>query len=95
MHGQLWTPEEDAGLRRMLAEGRTHRAMAEALGRPRSSIESRMNTLGLRARPVLAPPPGAPRWRPCLCCGKTFVSAGPGNRLCSRCRTISVSPYAL
>lgn len=25
--------------------------------------------------------------RRCLCCGAEFMSAGPGNRLCSRCRS--------
>ncbi|WP_333830513.1 hypothetical protein [Pararhodobacter sp.] len=24
--------------------------------------------------------------RPCLCCNATFISAGPGNRLCDTCR---------
>ncbi len=32
--------------------------------------------------------------RPCLCCGRAFWSAGPGNRLCTECRKRSVSPYA-
>lgn len=43
--------------------------------------------------------PGAapPRRRPCLCCRRTFESAGPGNRLCGTCRGRSsdVSPYAI
>lgn len=26
------------------------------------------------------------RPRPCLCCGKTFVSTGPGHRMCGPCR---------
>lgn len=26
------------------------------------------------------------RRRPCLCCGKTFLSKGPHNRLCTPCR---------
>lgn len=33
--------------------------------------------------------------RPCLCCGGTFVSEGPGNRLCDPCRvTIAGLPPA-
>lgn len=34
--------------------------------------------------------------RKCLCCGNVFVSHGPGNRMCSRCRAraADVSPYA-
>ncbi len=27
-----------------------------------------------------------PRERPCLCCGKQFLSAGWGNRLCNDCK---------
>lgn len=26
------------------------------------------------------------RQRPCLCCGQTFASEGPHNRLCDPCR---------
>lgn len=37
----------------------------------------------------------APNLRPCLCCRQPFESEGPGNRMCSGCRTKSVSPYAL
>lgn len=30
--------------------------------------------------------------RPCMCCGRTFQSEGPHNRLCQKCRTTSVMP---
>ena len=33
------------------------------------------------------------RSRPCLCCKRPFNSKGPGNRLCTECRHVSVSPY--
>lgn len=33
--------------------------------------------------------------QPCLCCRQPFASSGPGNRMCDRCRTRNVSPYAL
>jgi len=33
--------------------------------------------------------------RPCLCCQKEFVSAGPHHRLCTTCRKISTSPFDL
>lgn len=33
--------------------------------------------------------------RPCLCCKKPFLSAGPMNRLCNPCRAKNISPYAL
>lgn len=31
--------------------------------------------------------------RACLCCGATFQSEGPHNRLCERCRRQSASPF--
>ena len=40
--------------------------------------------------------PGAGRptsLRACICCGKTFPSAGPGNWLCNECRKLSDGPY--
>lgn len=33
--------------------------------------------------------------RNCLCCGREFLSAHSGNRLCSSCRTKSVGPFDL
>lgn len=40
-------------------------------------------------------PPRRPRIsRPCLCCGRSFDSEGPHNRLCPSCRKLSPSPYA-
>lgn len=33
--------------------------------------------------------------RPCLCCKTPFKSQGPGNRLCARCRGISVGPFEI
>ncbi|MDO8934214.1 MAG: hypothetical protein Q7U97_17630 [Rhodocyclaceae bacterium] len=32
--------------------------------------------------------------RSCLCCGDDFMSSGAMNRMCGRCRTRNVSPYA-
>jgi len=31
--------------------------------------------------------------RECLCCGKTFNSAGPMNRLCYKCGNQSTGPF--
>lgn len=31
--------------------------------------------------------------RPCMCCGKHFLSAGPHNRLCPSCRTRSTGAF--
>lgn len=40
-------------------------------------------------------PKAAPTKRLCLCCNREFRSTGSMNRLCDRCRNLSVSPYAL
>lgn len=37
-------------------------------------------------RPTRAPAPTSLGARTCLCCDRVFLSAGPGNRLCMRCR---------
>ncbi len=37
-------------------------------------------------RPGRRNPPAALGARTCLCCDRVFLSAGPGNRLCMRCR---------
>lgn len=37
-------------------------------------------------RPGRKSPPASLGARTCLCCDRVFLSAGPGNRLCMRCR---------
>jgi len=37
-------------------------------------------------RPGRKSPPSSLGARTCLCCDRVFLSAGPGNRLCMRCR---------
>lgn len=51
---------------------------------------------------VLAGRGGAPartvsgrRERPCMCCGRTFLSEGAHNRLCGSCGSKSRSPFDL
>ena len=78
-----WTPAEDATLKRMLTEGTKPCAIAKQLRRPESSVYRRMETLQRPAR----------RERNCMCCGNTFMSDGPHNRLCGRCRTTTLSPF--
>lgn len=100
-----WCAEDDAALQELLAEGVGKSAIARRLGRPTSSIRSRLVTLGkplpTRVQPpqaikkpapvvVAAPtPPAGMKRRRCMCCGTEFNSAGPHNRLCGRCRAKS------
>ena len=50
MSRRLWTPDQDAVLLAMLATGKTQQAIAAALGRPISSIPSRLEKLQERKR---------------------------------------------
>ena len=82
-----WTPDEDRIARELRASGLTLEKVGKALKRTASSVNSRLEALDLLVKD------GA-RVRPCLCCRKTFSSAGPHNRLCLDCRRKDVSPYA-
>lgn len=73
------------------AAGATYREIAQLTG------------LSMHAVSKIFNPPPPPVWRPrknqvktqraCLCCGATFQSEGPHNRLCERCRRQSASPF--
>lgn len=102
---RLWTPAEDERLLAMVAARKTHAQMAADLQRPASSIPSRLDTLHIKrdqAQPgtrgvrhdTKQGGVGERRPRNCLCCGKSFLSAHAGNRLCATCRGKSVSPFA-
>ena len=98
---RAWTPEEDSLLHKLRQEKLNNATIGKILDRPASSISSRFETLASHAagvkRAILftETPKSCSRTRPCLCCGKSFASDGPHNRLCSTCRTKSVSPYEL
>lgn len=102
--GRPWREDEDAFLIAQIGTGVTRSEIADHLGRAYSSVTSRTQYLRQTGRlnppkpkaggPVTAPQPGR-KVRPCLSCTKAFVSTGPMNRLCPRCRTLSISPYAL
>lgn len=73
---------DDALLRQMAADGLDCCAMAARLSRPGRAVSYQQVNARLRN---LAQAQRSTR-RPCLCCGKVFLSAGPHNRLCSPCR---------
>lgn len=79
-----WTADEDATLQRLQREGVSPIAIAKQVCRPESSVYRRLETLA--ARPVR-------RERLCMCCRSPFMSDGPHNRLCGRCRGKETSPY--
>lgn len=79
-----WTEADDAALKLLLAKGLAKGVIAKQLGRPESSIYTRVAHLELRP---------ASRRRPCMCCGNEFSSEGPHNRLCGRCRNKEITPF--
>lgn len=102
-----WTTDQDKQLLALFAAKTPKNAIARQLGRPNSSIRSRLLTLGaIDGQPILADDEedDAPKAtvhkapakieRTCMRCRVTFLSEGPHNRLCGRCRQVSFSPYA-
>ncbi|GAB2182646.1 hypothetical protein DLREEDagrD3_28690 [Denitratisoma sp. agr-D3] len=97
--GRPWTPEEDIRLLAMIEGGDGKTLAATTLNRPYSSIESRLKVLRGRQQDARYQAPHRPRvggkkQRPCMCCGNQFWSEGSHNRLCSNCKSKSLSPYA-
>ena len=82
-----WSPEDHATAVRLRAEGKTYAQIGSVLGRSFMSVNKRLNKICKLSKPK-------PKFRPCLCCTKTFLSEGPHNRLCPDCRKKDVSPYA-
>lgn len=85
-HGARYSAAEDERIRTLRAAGNKVRDIAQALGRSEESVSSRMRWIDGVG--------GQSSKRKCLCCGRTFPSEGPHNRLCGSCRRQSVSPYA-
>ena len=82
-----FTPEEDALLASLFADGEMPRAISKRMERPESSIYRRIQTLRLSDKPKKTTA------RVCMCCSKSFISEGPHNRLCGRCRNLSTTPF--
>lgn len=106
----VFTPEDDAALLRLIAEGRTYREIGRELNRNPGSVGVRLARLRaiasgvVKAKPCHPPRPKpiaqgvsmpAVQQRPCLCCRRPFFSQGPHNRLCMTCRGKSISPFAI
>ena len=89
---RAWSPEEETAAQTMRAAGKTIAEIGEALDRSLTSVDSCLRRLEDRRSKPLKPRTAASR--PCLCCGKPFVSDGAHNRLCGRCRHADISPYA-
>jgi hypothetical protein len=53
---KIWTNHEHARLLKLIEEGMTNRQIAEAIGRPYTSVRARIHLYGLRGGPNLAAP---------------------------------------
>lgn len=79
-----WSADEDTALLSFKAAGVSPIAIAKEMGRAQSSVYSRLEVLEGRSQR---------RERLCMCCRSPFMSDGPHNRLCGRCRGKETSPY--
>lgn len=79
-----WTDIEDGLLRGYIAEGVSPCAAARRLDRPESSVYRRIDALSLKAKK---------KERACMCCRAKFLSDGPHNRLCGKCRAKEKTPF--
>ena len=86
-----WSPAEEAAALAMKKAGDSHREIGQELNRSTQAVNVHMAILLEREKQGSA----AARNRPCISCHRTFHSSGPGNRMCTRCRQLSISPYAL
>ncbi len=87
MPSRPFTADEDQQIRELISSGMSAGAVAKAMSRAESSIYRRVCTLGLgkNQKPKSL--------RACMCCRTEFLSEGPHNRLCGRCRTKDVGPF--
>lgn len=76
-----WTEDEIVELMNMRTSGVAHNKIAAHFGRTKSAIHAHISKLDREGEREAT----AVTMRPCLRCGTTFGSAGPGNRLCDDC----------
>lgn len=62
----------------------TSEEMSEALGLTRSTVNKILRAQGIEAAFPISPRASIKK---CLACRGPFISTGPGNRLCTSCRS--------
>ena len=91
---EAWTDEIIQQATALRAGGATFRQIAKIIGKSRTAVSTWFSK---RGHPDSNPPHRKPptqtktRQRNCLSCGKRFQSWGPGNRMCSYCRSGHIS----
>lgn len=91
-----WTPQQIATLRRLREQNYSLARIAARVGHSANACKTKVHKLGLyksAPRAVVAAAGQNKNMRPCLCCRAPFRSEGPHNRMCPKCRTVSVSPF--
>jgi len=89
-----WTPQQIATLRRMRDQNHSLAYIAVRVGHSVNSCQVKVYQLGLyKSLPRAVAVVADKTKRPCLRCRAPFRSEGPHNRMCAKCRTVSVSPF--
>lgn len=89
---KMWTTHQIDTMRKMRSEGINFMTISGEVGHSVNSCMkmAHKNFILKGNQPVIQQPEG-PGFRKCMCCKKSFRSAGIGNRLCSECANRSVS----
>jgi hypothetical protein len=74
-----WSATDDKALLELAAGNVSPGVMATRFGRSEVSVTNRLRQLEEAGRPRKTK-------RQCMCCKGDFMSDGPHNRLCNRCR---------
>lgn len=95
----IWPPELSAQAVRLRSERKTFAEIADALGCSLPNVYAHLMSLNgrkkKRRKPAATIKKPKPTVRPCLCCTHPFLSEGPHNRLCQKCRKINANPFAI
>lgn len=84
----VWTPELDARLTELRAEGLTAREIAAVVGLSADAVRVRFSRRGaVRDKAPASEVKRAAVSRPCLRCRAPMRSTGPHHRLCDPCRS--------
>lgn len=70
------------------------RKLAEEIEAQRNAQAEQESIPRARGRGGYVAHPNQRKRRPCMCCGTEFISEGAHNRLCCRCRSLDISPFA-
>lgn len=85
----VWTGEMTDTAETMIGQGRSIDEIAERIGVSKNAVIVNLKKRGLlchRGDKIAMPISDKARDRRCMTCSKWFLSTGPDNRMCNRCR---------